>query len=305
MNLSTMSPKTHIYHVYIRVDDLGMLFYREEDRLVYYTICATIAKRYNVKVLAAALMFTHIHLTILVEERENLSDFLRDVGSIFVRTYNWRYSRKGKLLDENPGKAEKESLKKIRSNIIYVFNNHIEKGLCSKATKHRWSFLAYAEKKFPFSDSIGKNASRKLLCAIRLVDRHVMKNKFLEYQRIDVLLKKLNTSEREQFFDYVIQAYSLIDFSMAASYFKDIPSMILATESTTGSEYDMKEEYIRLSDIPYTELLKFAEENGFLSRIYTMNSEERLYWIEQARHQTSAKLHHLKKFFHYEFTIEK
>lgn len=300
-----MKSQNGLYHLYLRARDKGVIFYTLEDRLVYYTVCAVKAKECDVRIAAAAIMFSHIHLSARTEAERNIRTFLQKTGTSFSRLYNSRYERTGRLFDRGPGQSYKTSTKEQRTNIIYVFNNHVEKGLCRTASAERWSFLAYADCANPFSIPYDKKqSSKEFLKACRLVDRRVKKLKPMEYCDFDIIFPRLAETEKNQFVDYVITKYGLIDFSVAVTLFGSIDALRLAAESTTGGEYDIREEYTRQSDNAYVELVHFASMSGFVKKIYTMGTAEKLKWIEECVRRTSASFAQLRKFFHEQFNFK-
>lgn len=293
-----------IQHIYQRAIDRGVIFYTVEDRLVYYTLAAVNSKKHGVRVYSASIMFTHLHQGVQARTMNILRAYLRDSNCAFVRLYNNRHSRTGRLFEKPPGCSQKETSKDKRSNEIYIFNNHVEKKLCSRAVEERWSLLAYALSDHPFSKELDfKKASKTLQKAIRLVDRRIKKLKGLEYTDLDKILPNLDVTEHEQFIDYVISQYAWIDFSAAESLFEDRESMILAIDSTTGNEFDINEEYSKLSDSPYQELVNFAAEEGVLNDIFGLDASPKANLIMNAYRNTSAKLYHLRKFFHEDFSL--
>lgn len=267
--------------------------------MVYYTLSAVNARRHQVLVTSAAIMFSHIHQGLRAASLKDIEVYLHDTNTSFVRLYNWRYQRKGRLFQKPPGRAQKASDKSKRTNQIYIYNNHVEKRLCLRAVDERWSLLAYAGSDHPFSRPIDlKTASRLLKKAIKLVDRRARKLVGLEYVDLDRILPVLDEIEREQFVDYVITRYAWIDYGASVALFGSYEQMLIATDSTTGAEYDINEDYNGESDRPYLELVKFAEAKGILDRIYSLSADRKSELMFEALRCTSASLHHLRSFFH-------
>lgn len=286
-------------HIYQRAKDQGIIFYSVEDRLVYYTIASVKAKRYNVVVSSAAIMFTHIHQGVQAGSIKVLRKYLHDTNTTFARLYNHHYAREGRLFERFPGHSQKNTSKDQRSNLIYVYNNHVEKKLCEKAAQERWSFLAYATSTHPFSTELNiKKASKELRKAVRLVDRRVLKRNGLEYKDLDKILPNLDSVEYEQFIDYTISCYAWIDFNAAISMFGSFEAMETAINSTTGGEYTIKEEYSPLSDKAYCELISLAEEHKCIDKIFKMTPSAKEQFARIAFRTTSTTMYHLRKFLH-------
>lgn len=288
-----------VQHVYQRAKDHGVIFYSLEDRLVYYTLAAVKSKKFGVTVLAAAVMYTHLHQSLRACKLSRLRKYLNSLNSTYARLYNRHYHRENGFFDWNPGRAQKSSPKAKRSNIIYVFNNHEEKRLCDKALEERWSLLAYAKSDHPFSKAIDyKYASDQMMKAIRLVDKRLEEASYLSYKDLAKILPQLSETEIEQFADYVIDQYKLIDYEAAGELFGGIDNMIASIGNTTGSEFDLKEDYTSVTDEAYVELIEYADKEGFAYKVYRLELNEKLEWVNKAKILTTATLHHLCKFFH-------
>lgn len=297
-------------HIYQRGKDHGVIFYTTEDRLVYYTLAAVNAKKYSIIVPAASIMFTHLHQSVIAASLENIRAYLHDTGTSFTRLYNNRYKRKGKLFERLPGRAQKFGAKDKRSNLIYVYNNHVEKGLCRQASEERWSFLAYAASDHPFSKPIMlSKASSSIRKALHLIDRRIAKQKGLEYTDLDKVTASLTEEEIEQFIDYVISRYALIDFGYATAFFGTLDNMILAINSTTGGEYEINEDYTRYKDTAYIELCKMLTDKEIatrcglpsadIGRIYNLSDEELSDILSHtSRYCRSVTRDHIHRFFH-------
>ena len=286
-------------HVYQRCQDLGVLFYTLEDRLVYYTLAAVKSKKHNVKVVAASQMFTHTHQSVLAELLSDVSGYFHDLDTSFSRLYNFRHSRNGRLFDRPTGISMKRSSKDKRSNIIYVYNNHVEKGLCQSAVEERWSLLAYGLSDHPFSAAIDpKTASATLKKVMKLVDLRIRKLKALEYADLDKILPVLNAEETEQFTDYVISRYALIDFRLAAMHFRSMEDMVRAVDSATGGEFQIREERTREKDRAYDVLIRKACAGGFLDHIFTMTAKEKTELALELFGRTGVSMLQIGKFLH-------
>lgn len=290
-----------VQHIYQRSLDKGVIFYSTSDRLVYYTISSVKAKKWHVRVSAAAIMYTHLHQSAEAESLVELRGYLHDVGTSFSKQYNARYGRVGRLFARRPGRSQKVSLKEKRSNLIYVYNNHVEKGLCRRAVEERWSLLAYAFSDHPFSPPIQQRSmSRALARATKLVVRRVAAGKPLDYGDLDAISSRLDAVEWQQFIDFVIVKYALVDYGRAESYFGTMENLLVAVDSTTGGEYDIAEDYSRDADTGYRNLARAAQDGGYLSHIFSMSEERRNEVVRDVVHLSLASPHQVRKFFHLE-----
>ena len=133
--------------------------------------------------------------------------------------------------------------------------------LCTDPGDYRWNFLAYLSADFPFSEKIYiKKASAHLRSAVKEVNRCFEKGLWLNYVQLGRLYKPLSLSEQNHLTDYIIKTYSPFDKEKLVSYYKSQDLMNVAIRSTTGSEYDIKEEFHRMSDSIYEEIERYIIE---------------------------------------------
>ena len=136
------------HHIYAITQDGGVLFYRMTDRLSFYTVASVLARRYNMIVLGLAIMFTHIHMMLRAIDLAQLRAYMQQVLSVFARIIQEDRSLKGPVFKKPFGSAPKVSSKEHRSSLIYLYNNPVEKKLCTRAADDRWTFCVTPGSRF-------------------------------------------------------------------------------------------------------------------------------------------------------------
>lgn len=289
-----------VHHVYQRAQDRGIIFYSVIDRLVYHSILSVKSREYKIRVLAVAIMYSHVHQSCMAETKERLYKYIQDSSSIFARMHNLHYGRHGSLFSRPFGSSLKRTAKEIRSNLAYVNNNHTEKGLCQSALQAKWNLLTYREKRNPrkFASDISPNLIRAYL----LVDRMVLTNKYLTYRKINDMFKDLNDAEKESLTDYILSRYPLVDYETAEGFFGGFDKMLAAFDSNTGSEYGIREEYSAAPDTAYTEMISCAEKHSLLGTakplLLRLTEEKRQQMVPGFLQKTSARKFQACKFLH-------
>ncbi len=258
----------HIYQISRKGE---VIFYSVSDHLVYFTIFCTIAERYNIRVLKLCQMPDHIHGSVIADRKSDLSNFERDLTSLFAREHNGTCHRDGPFFKTPFGSVPKIGDKKERSNLIYVDNNPVERHLCQLAEQYRWNYLAYATDKHPFSEPFHKEgASKALLRAIRVVKARHQDGVHMPYALLRRLFNPLDRNEQNQLTDIIITTYSVIDYQAAISHFGSYETMLIAIHSTTGSEYEMKERFVGKDDSWYARMTKMILDHCHLTDIHDM-----------------------------------
>lgn len=289
-------------HIFQHGIDYNLIFYSLEDRLVFFTIFSVMAWQYGICVLTLALMFNHFHTLLRAVSSKVLALFIGTVTSTYAMAFNRDAGRKGALFEKAYGSAPKSGDKKVRTSIAYSFNNSVEKLLFTRAEDDRWNFLAYIGNDHPFSSPIiMARASRHLKAAIKEVDHHVQDHAYLRYPVIRRLYRELSVEEREQLTDFIISRYLPIDKAALLGHYKDYPSMVLAINSNTGSEYDLKEEYKADSDLAYREMLEIVGQSSFGGKphsVITAPLKKKKEVADYFRRATSAKEYQIARLLH-------
>jgi len=297
-------PPDTFEHIYTRSINQFVIFYSMEDRLVYYTIFAVLAKRYRITVLALALMFDHIHHLIRAVTKELYGKFVGGTTSTFAMAYNRDIGRKGPIFVKAYGNSAKRRDKDVRTSTAYNYNNSVEKKIFTRAEQDRWNLLAYIGSSHPFSKEIDrKTASKRLLRSIDAVNLYHGRNEYLDYPVVRRLFEGLAQEEREQLLDYIISLYLPIDKDALTGLYKSYDEMVYAINSNTGSEYDVGEVFDPESHQDFVQMLELTTRSSFSAdprRIILLPEDEKWKIADVLMARTNASLNHVKKFLHLE-----
>lgn len=289
-------------HIYQRSIDGVNVFYDDEDFIVFFSIVSVLKKVYNVVVLEMCIMRNHLHLLVAAGNLEDISAFVRHYTSLFVLMGNHDIGRKGPLFHKSFGSAPKKGGKMIRSAIVYIGNNPVEKNMCSEAKLYRWNFLAYLDSSTPFSMYVkAGNRSHRLKLAIDEVNDMVKRNSHLSYPQVRRLLGAVSGNEREFLIDYIISSYGLYDIDALLSYYDSLEDMFIAMKSTSGSEYDIKEVYYSGSDAVYDEMVRYVADDMEVvpaRSVLTKSTDDKIKIANALRKHTSATMQQISKFLH-------
>ena len=289
-------------HIYQRAVNGFNIFYTDEDNLVFYTIFAVCVRSSDVVVLELCIMYNHFHMLIQTATAKKLAAFMDRFTSWFVREYNRFSGRTGQLFKKNFGSAPKSDPKKIRSCINYIGNNPVEKSICNNADMYKWGFLSYARSTRPFSDPlILSSSSLQMRKAIKEIDEMVRLNLPLKYMQLRRIFFKLTPTEKMQVIDYIITEYSPFDYDALVSFYGKYEDMIMAMDSNTGGEYDLKEDYDADSDVAYVEMCSYLIRKmgkDFSCKIIALPIEEKIKLFNELQQKTSATARQICRFLH-------
>ena len=295
-------PQDTFQHIYQRSVKQFIIFYSMEDRLVYFTIFAVLARTYGIIVLALALMFDHIHSLIKAPDGKAYARFIGVTTLTFALAYNRDSGRKGALFEKAYSNAPKRRDKDVRTCIAYNYNNSVEKKLFARAEEDRWNFLAYIDNPHPFSEPIDKKkASKKLIRSMDAATRYHMRNEYLDYPIVRALFDGLRADEHEQLLDFIISLYLPIDRERLLGFYKSYEDMVIAINSNTGSEYDINEFFDPESHQDFAQMLEITGRSSFADdprSIILAPLAQRRQIANTLLRLTGGSRNHVKRFLH-------
>lgn len=295
-------PQDTFQHIYQRSVKQFIIFYSMEDRLVYFTIFAVLARTYGIIVLALALMFDHIHSLIKAPDGKAYARFIGVTTLTFALAYNRDSGRKGALFEKAYSNAPKRRDKDVRTCIAYNYNNSVEKKLFARAEEDRWNFLAYIDNPHPFSEPIDKKkASKKLIRSMDAATRYHMRNEYLDYPIVRALFDGLRADEHEQLLDFIISLYLPIDRERLLGFYNSYEDMVIAINSNTGSEYDINEFFDPESHQDFAKMLEIVGRSSFADAprsIILAPVAKRRQIADTLLRLTGGSRNHVKRFLH-------
>ena len=291
-----------IAHVYQRAIHGFVVFYSERDILVCYSLLSVLSAKYRITILGFCPMFNHFHILLEASDQKLISSFMDELVGRSAHEFNDDINRKGQLFTRPYGMSLKRSEKAIRTAVAYLYNNPVEKNQCTRAELARWNFLAYAASDHPFSERLSLNEAthefKQIIQEIKSVHRQGWP---LNYRLLDRWFSKLSEKETEQLTDFIVITYSVIAFDRLVSFYRSFEDMLMAINSNTGSEYDLKEDFDANSDLGYLRMIKFLSEvNGFrhVKDVLRLPEEERREYAAGFYRCGLAPCSQVEKFLH-------
>jgi REP-associated tyrosine transposase len=139
-------------HVLNRGNNRCDIFRAEKDYAFFLLALREASLRYQVDVHSYTLMTNHFHLVATPRVATGLSDAMRVVGTRYVRYFNRRYTRTGRLF-EGPFKANAIETEAYWFTCMrYVELNPVRAGLVSDPAHYPWS--SYRSNALGVSDAL-------------------------------------------------------------------------------------------------------------------------------------------------------
>lgn len=287
-------------HIYQRTVSGFNIFYDREDFIAFFTIFSVISRLYDVCIMEMCLMVDHIHVLLSAELLEQISSFVRHYSSQYVLEYNHSLGRHGPLFHKSFGSAPKKGGKKIRSTIVYIGNNPVEKQLCAAAPDYRWNFLAYICNANPFSKAVPMNlCSNRLRKVMQEVRSSRKKNEYLTYAQLGRMFARLDNDEKDYLTDYIIRQYWPFDTKVLLSFYESCEDMFHAMKSTSGADHDIREIYHPEPDSVYRDMVRVVRNECRIApvrRVTVLPPAMKLEIAQLLRQKTSASMRQIEKF---------
>lgn len=118
----------------------------------------------------------------------------------------------------------------------------------------------------------------------------------------------LTPDEKKQLIDFIVVTYNVIEYDRLASYYDGREMMLLAINSNTGSEYDIKEERHRNPDTAYGQMMNYIVRHEYVrspKEVLLMPMEERKLLMRVLVSDTVADEWQARKFLGLELPSKK
>jgi len=138
--------------------------------------------------------------------------------------------------------------------------------------------------------------------AIDLVDWYHAQGRYLNHTLLHRMMDGLTPAESNYLTDYIVSKYNVISAVGLKKYFDTYEQLLTSLHSTTGSEYDLKEELDRSSDSVYREMILEMRKifGPDVRGLIVCSSDKKFELADHLRHKTAATLHQIFKFLHLE-----
>jgi putative transposase len=130
-----------IYHLSSHGSDTRHLFLVPGDRTTFLVRLALVVERFDLRLVAYALLGNHYHL-VLGTPGAQISSALQQLHGWYSRTYNRRHGRTAHLFRAHFFARELKSDADLLATCRYVAHNPVGAGLCSDPFSWPWSSTA-------------------------------------------------------------------------------------------------------------------------------------------------------------------
>lgn len=130
--------RSEIYHILLRGINRQIIFEDDEDSEFFLKVVGKYKKEYKCQIYAYCLMKNHIHLLIKISNDE-LHNFMRKIGAMYVYWYNWKYNRVGGLFQGRYKSEPVEEESYFLTVLRYIHQNPVKAEICKNISDYEYS----------------------------------------------------------------------------------------------------------------------------------------------------------------------
>jgi len=123
--------------------------------------------------------------------------------------------------------------------------------------------------------------------------------KYLKYYMVNGILDGMSEREKKQMADFMISAYNTIDYEYVIKLYGSYENLLIAVNSNSGSEYDLKEEYTKFSDTAYSKFTKVLKDMNIGTReILSLSAGTKKKLLRHIELRCRSPIYQIRKYLH-------
>ena len=132
-------PAGYPIHVIQRGNNRQAIFTSDADLAAYAHWLAEGAERFDVTVHCWVFMTNHVHLLVTASDHTSLSRLMQFLGRLYVRYFNYTYSRSGTLFEGRFKTCIVQENRYLLTCMRYIELNPVRAGMVKDPGDYRWS----------------------------------------------------------------------------------------------------------------------------------------------------------------------
>jgi len=131
------------FHLTWRAHNKDYLLRTDFSKQLYYNLLLRHKDKHNIKIFSFCIMNNHVHLVGECTKKDDVSNYMRIVNSIFSRTMNKRLKRCGQFIMDRFKSPTIQSYNILFKVMQYVDLNPFRAKIVKHPKNYRWSSFAY------------------------------------------------------------------------------------------------------------------------------------------------------------------
>ncbi len=137
--ISRKSLENIVCHHMVQGINKENIFKTKEDKTKYLTLLRKYYSKFKVNMIAYCIMDNHVHLLMHTEKTQNISEFMRQVNSIYAMDYNRRKDRVGYVYRNRFKSVPIMTREQMYKCIKYIHMNPVKAGIVKDEAKYNYS----------------------------------------------------------------------------------------------------------------------------------------------------------------------
>jgi len=115
------------------------IFKTDDEKKKYYELLKKYYSKYEIYIIAYCIMDNHVHMLLYSEKINNISNFMRQVNSIYAMDYNKKKNRVGYVYRNRFKSVPIMSREQMYICIKYIHMNPVKAGIVKKEGEYKYS----------------------------------------------------------------------------------------------------------------------------------------------------------------------
>ena len=128
-----------VCHHMVQGIDKEKIFETEENKKKYIFLLKKYYKKFDIKILAYCVMDNHVHMLLYSNKIQNISNFMRQVNSIYAMYYNKKMQRVGYVYRNRFKSVPMMTKRQLWTCIKYIHMNPVKAGIVKKESDYIYS----------------------------------------------------------------------------------------------------------------------------------------------------------------------
>ena len=137
--ISRKSLENIVCHHMVQGINRENIFKTKENKTKYLALLRKYYLKFKVNMIAYCIMDNHVHLLIHTEKTQNISEFMKQVNSIYAMDYNRRKNRVGYVYRDRFKSVPIMAREQMHKCIKYIHMNPVKAGIVKDEEKYNYS----------------------------------------------------------------------------------------------------------------------------------------------------------------------
>jgi putative transposase len=157
------------YHVCARANRQELILEDNQFKLLFLQVIKEAKKKYIFQLRNFCIMGNHVHLDIIPDKNNEISDIMRWILSVFAIRYNKIFGYKGHVWYDRFKSKVIQTFQQLINTFIYIANNPVRAKFTHHPLKYKFNGITYLKNKY--DPELLTKPDKKLL---EIIDKYLL-----------------------------------------------------------------------------------------------------------------------------------